>query len=930
VARVETKPIRLSEIQELKRRNIGRYQKETGRTPPPAYDTFFLRLGLEEAVRQRLVELDARARGLTVTDAQAESAMKLDPLFRPQGKFDPARWESYRTANPKSFADAREQARSGLLYQRRMRALERELLPAPTEIDAISRTRDLKARVRYVLVSDLHYDGRNDPTDEELRTYYQQHKDELARPSELAYTAATVLQPEDEAGRAAARARSAELLAAARNGAPFDSLLRLPGVESSSGVWRPGTAAGLFAKDGATAEAALAQPVGTVLPQLIDAPRGPTLVRVDRSRTKVQPSLSEIAVDLRARWRSQKIEAEDRAALQRYYESHADSFATPAWYVRWARIDSSKVASRTPKETDLRAWYDAHRGEFARLDPAGGGIQTRPFEEVREQVTAHWRVEDRALEARRLADELATAWVKGKNGPGSKAITTGGPAWIVNSGAVPEDLPRALADSAISWPAAPRALVAAQPDGFEVVGLQRYEPRFRAPFASVEPRVRDLMFTDRLAAERAAARDWFDAHPELFRTGPGYEIAYAISPPPPSTRVDLPGARIERYYKEHPSEFGTPPEVHVRHILIMNDRRDDADAFALASRLLSRVRRGENFAALAREFSEDTGSRDHGGDLGFVRRGTTVPPFERAAFALTTDQPISGAVKSQFGYHIIQLVERREGRVPPFSEVRADLAQKLAIEYADTLARVAAEDLRQKAKTRDQLLTMAGERQFPNLLARWYEGEPLVGPAVLDGLRADVVNLRPGEIFPRIYRYQQQGYVIAALDGVFPPRQLTFDEAKDRALQEKRTEGSRAAALARADRLSRDLASGVPWERAIETIGGETVTSPIGRDVGLPSLGPVAGLDSLLFGPGADTLATGAWKRITTPRGELFVQLIERSSQQSAQNTAERETLRSTILNRRMYDYVERLRSRYPVTVLRRDLAERIPPPPAL
>ena len=929
VARVDSKPIRLSEVQELKRRNLERYQKETGRAAPPAYDTFFLRVGLEEAVRQRLIEFDARARGLTVTDAQAESAMKLEPYFRPEGRFDPARWEAYRTSNPRSFTDAKEQARSVLLYQRRMRALERELVPTPAEVDAIARARDLKARVRYVLVSELHYDGRNDPTDEELRSYYQQHKDELALPSELAFTAATVVQPADEAGRAAARARGAELLAAARDGAPFDSLLRLPGIESSSGVWRPGAAAGLFAQDEATAGAALGQPEGSVLPRLVDSPRGPTLVRVDRARSKIVPSLAEIAVDLRARLRSQKIEAEERTALERYYAAHPDSFTTPAWSVRWAKIDSSKVTPRAPRETDLRAWYDAHRGEFARLSP-GGGIQTRPYEEVREQVAAHWLAEERALEARRLADELATAWVKGKGGPGSKAIATGGPAWIVNSGADPEDLPRALADSARSWPAAPRALVAAQPDGFQVVVLQRYEPRFRAPFAAVEPRARDMLFTDRLAVERAGARDWYDAHLENFRTGSGYEIAYAISAPPPSVRIDLPAATIERYYREHQSEFGTPPEVHVRHILIMTDKRSDADASALATRILGRARRGENFAALAREFSEDPGSKDAGGDLGFVRRGSTVPPFERAAFALTSAQPISGLVRSQFGYHILQLVERREGRVSPFAEVRADLGQRLAVEYADTLARVAAEDLRQKARSKSQLLAMAEERKFPNLMARWFEGEPLTGPAVLDGLRADAANLSPGDIFPRIYRFQQQGYVVAALDTVLPPRQLSFDESKDRALQEKRAEGSRAAALARADRLTHDLAAGMPWERAVETVGGETETKPLGRDVGLPTLGPVAGLDSLLFGPGSDTLATGGWRRLTTPRGELFVQLLERTSQQSTQSAAERETLRATILNRRMYDYIERLRSRYAVTVLRNDLAERIPPPPAL
>jgi hypothetical protein len=92
----------------------------------------------------------------------------------------------------------------------------------------------------------------------------------------------------------------------------------------------------------------------------------------------------------------------------------------------------------------------------------------------------------------------------------------------------------------------------------------------------------------------------------------------------------------------------------------------------------------------------------------------------------------------------------------------------------------------------------------------------------------------------------------------------------------------------------------------------------------------VPGLDSLLFGPGADTLAVGGWKRLTIPRGQLFVRLDERAAAEGADDAAARRALTETVLNRRMYDYIERLRARHPVQVLRADLAERLPPPPAL
>ena len=934
VARVEGKTIRLSEVQEFQRRNMERYRKETGKPAPPAYDTFFLRIGLEEAVRQRLVELDARAKGLVVTDAQAESLMKLDPIFRaggqPSGAFDAARFAGYKAQNPKAFADAREQARSILLFQRRMQSLERELDPPAADLEAMMRARDLKAKVRYVVVSDIHYDGAHDPTDEQLRAYYAQHLDDLARPAELAYTAATVPLPAAGPERAAAKARADSLLAAARAGAAFDSLLRAPGVVSSSGVWRPAAPTGLFAQKSEQAGKALELAPGSILPELVESGSELAIVRVDRAQKKVVPPLRLVAVDVRARWRAQQIEAEDNAASRRYYDAHPDSFAAPAWQVRWAVLDSSKVPAKTPKDADLAAWYDAHQAEFARLDPSGGGIQTRAFDEVKPQVALRWAAEDRARECRRLADELATAWGRGKDPGAPRVATAGGPAWIVAGGALPAGLPRLLADSARTWDRAPHAIVVPDPGGFAVVAAMRYEPAFRAPFDAVAPRARELAFNEKLAAERAGARQWYDAHAADYRTGPGYQLVAVTSPPPPTVQVDVPAERIERYYREHLSEFGTPPQVHVRHILIMTDKRTDAQARELATGILGRVRRGEDFAELARQFSEDPGSKDDGGNLGFLRRGGTVPEFERAAYALTEAQPVSNLVKTQFGYHIIKLVERKEGNTPKFEDVRVDLGQKLAAQYADTLARQGAARLRRVARNRDDLLARADSAKFPSQLVTWYEGQPLAGPAMLDDLRADLPNTAQGAILPRIYRYVNMGYVVAALDSILPPRQLSFDDVKDRALMDQQRDAGRRAARARADRLEKDLAAGVPWEQAVETAGGETTTPPFGRDIGLPLLGPVAGLDSLLFGPGTDTLAVNGWRRLASPRGDLFVQLLERSLPESSAEPAARAQLRANVLNRRMYDYIERLRVRYPVEVLRADLAERIPPPPAL
>ncbi len=127
-------------------------------------------------------------------------------------------------------------------------------------------------------------------------------------------------------------------------------------------------------------------------------------------------------------------------------------------------------------------------------------------------------------------------------------------------------------------------------------------------------------------------------------------------------------AEIDAYLKAHLED-----QVHARHILIsaakaespdapspVPSESDKAQARTKAEQVLKRARAGEDFAALAKQFSSDPGSKDKGGDLGWFAAGQMVPEFDKAAFALQPGQ-ISDIVESQFGFHIIKVEERRMG-----------------------------------------------------------------------------------------------------------------------------------------------------------------------------------------------------------------------------------------------------------------------------
>jgi peptidyl-prolyl cis-trans isomerase C len=160
-------------------------------------------------------------------------------------------------------------------------------------------------------------------------------------------------------------------------------------------------------------------------------------------------------------------------------------------------------------------------------------------------------------------------------------------------------------------------------------------------------------------------------------------------------------ADIEKAYKEHPEAFQQGPQVRASHILIKVPEDADAgvkaEALAKATQVLKSARAGKDFAALAKEFSQDPGSAAQGGDLGFFSANQMVPQFSDAAFKLKPGA-ISDVVETQFGYHIIKVVEKKAGRTVKLEEVRPQIEQQLLQMNRQREVQAFVEALRQKGK----------------------------------------------------------------------------------------------------------------------------------------------------------------------------------------------------------------------------------------
>jgi parvulin-like peptidyl-prolyl isomerase len=149
--------------------------------------------------------------------------------------------------------------------------------------------------------------------------------------------------------------------------------------------------------------------------------------------------------------------------------------------------------------------------------------------------------------------------------------------------------------------------------------------------------------------------------------------------------VKISEEQVKKYYDENTAKLQRPEMVRASHILlatrdpVTSEEVTDAkkkEKRELIDKLLERARKGEDFAALAKEYSEDPGSREKGGEYTFAR-GQMVPEFEKAAFALQTNQ-VSDVVTTQFGYHIIKLSQRIPAEQIDLAKVGKEIQEMLA------------------------------------------------------------------------------------------------------------------------------------------------------------------------------------------------------------------------------------------------------------
>lgn len=144
----------------------------------------------------------------------------------------------------------------------------------------------------------------------------------------------------------------------------------------------------------------------------------------------------------------------------------------------------------------------------------------------------------------------------------------------------------------------------------------------------------------------------------------------------------------KEYYDTHPEEFLVKERVKVAHILIKSSKSESQESQkekkALANKILQNVKQGGDFSEAAKEFSDDKGSARLGGVIEYFTRGRMVKPFEDAAFNLNNKDDLSELIETQFGYHIIKLLDRKKESTKKYELVKNKLLNKERKKYIDT------------------------------------------------------------------------------------------------------------------------------------------------------------------------------------------------------------------------------------------------------
>lgn len=376
-------------------------------------------------------------------------------------------------------------------------------------------------------------------------------------------------------------------------------------------------------------------------------------------------------------------------------------------------------------------------------------------------------------------------------------------------------------------------------------------------------------FTVKVNKDPAAVKAYFDKNRAQFRIPEKRSVDLITGATADFIQsAQVSDSQLQQQYQDNIDSYRTPDRVKVRHILIKTEGKPKDDVPKLKAKaedILKQLQHGGDFAELAKKNSEDPGSAEKGGELGWIVRGQTVANFEKAAFSLKPGQ-LSGVIETEYGFHIIQVEDKQAAHTQTFDEVKPQLLLEAKKQVAaDNMTKAIDAARAEVAKTPSQAEAIAKKYDLKFFkLDNITNGAPLPEVNTQQQVSSAIFSTPRGSVTEVVNMDQQGKAAFAEVTGVSPARNAEFSEVQAEVLQRYTN--------AEAERLAQEAANSAA-ARARKGESLEAIAKSYG--LGIKTAAPFT-VDGAAEGIGAATLLSAAFK---SDVGGIVGPVVAQSSQ---------------------------------------------------
>lgn len=386
---------------------------------------------------------------------------------------------------------------------------------------------------------------------------------------------------------------------------------------------------------------------------------------------------------------------------------------------------------------------------------------------------------------------------------------------------------------------------------------------------------------EKTSVSDAELKAYYDAHKSEFKSPEQVKIDYVVlSPKDFTSKVKVTDADLQDAYKAFVA--GLPKEERkAAHILIDTSDRTDKEAKARLEEVEKKLAAGASFASLAKEYSDDIGSKKAGGDLGYITKGTMVKPFEDAVFEMKKGDV--KAVKTKFGWHLIKLEDIKDAKVPSFDDKKAELEKAVVAKKASEALFNAHENITDLAYASDQLEPLAKEYGVKVQHSDYFTRDGgttaiTANPSVVNAAYSDTV-LKDGQNSNLIELKDQ--VVVIHLKDHKPESLQTFEQAQKEVTSKVVQEKAEAAIKAKAEAAK--TASNTKWTSVKLAKRGENEVASLAFSMKHPDGKPVVDIKTLENGDLAlirlNKVQAGVDKA-TDSQAEMYKEYLDKTQSQ--------------------------------------------------